>query len=305
MRALVISGGGSKGAFAGGVAEYLINDLGREYDIFAGTSTGSLLIPCLAAGQIDRIKEIYCNVRQGDIFDRCPFIIRKTASGFKTRFNHLGILRQFFSGRKTLGESRNLRNLIAETMTPEIFAQIRQMDAYIVVTVSNLTHNIVEHKYARDHTYEEYCDWIWISANMVPFMTLVEKNGCEYADGGFGNLVPVQEAINLGAREIDVIKLTPRHLQVANAPSRNAFNVLMKGFNFMLYQIGQDDIKMSLLESRYTGISINLIHTPVELTDNSVIFDPTQMREWWAMGYAHGKNVGGVQQQVTPGASDL
>ena len=44
MRALVISGGGSKGAFAGGVAQYLIEqDKGREYDMFLGTSTGSLL----------------------------------------------------------------------------------------------------------------------------------------------------------------------------------------------------------------------------------------------------------------------
>jgi len=32
MRALVISGGGSKGAFAGGIAEFLIRDCGQEYD---------------------------------------------------------------------------------------------------------------------------------------------------------------------------------------------------------------------------------------------------------------------------------
>lgn len=45
MRALVISGGGSKGAFAGGVAQYLLQNKGRNYDLFLGTSTGSLLIP--------------------------------------------------------------------------------------------------------------------------------------------------------------------------------------------------------------------------------------------------------------------
>ena len=38
MKALVISGGGSKGAFAGGVAQYLMRNQGREYDIFVGTS---------------------------------------------------------------------------------------------------------------------------------------------------------------------------------------------------------------------------------------------------------------------------
>jgi len=44
MRALVISGGGSKGAFAGAVAEYLIEEKKFNYDLFFGTSTGSLLV---------------------------------------------------------------------------------------------------------------------------------------------------------------------------------------------------------------------------------------------------------------------
>ena len=34
MRALVISGGGSKGAFAGGVAEYLIEEKKFNNDLF-------------------------------------------------------------------------------------------------------------------------------------------------------------------------------------------------------------------------------------------------------------------------------
>ena len=52
MRALVISGGGSKGAFAGGVAQFLMQEKGCEYDMFLGTSTGSLLVPHLAVGKI-------------------------------------------------------------------------------------------------------------------------------------------------------------------------------------------------------------------------------------------------------------
>ena len=34
MRALVISGGGSKGAYAGGVAQHLIEEQGHKYDLF-------------------------------------------------------------------------------------------------------------------------------------------------------------------------------------------------------------------------------------------------------------------------------
>ena len=76
MRALVISGGGSKGAYAGGVAQYLMQEQGRKYDLFLGTSTGSLLIPQLAIGNIERMYNIYTNVNQHTIFNVNPFRVR-------------------------------------------------------------------------------------------------------------------------------------------------------------------------------------------------------------------------------------
>ena len=56
MRALVISGGGSKGAFAGGIAQYLLEEENQTYDLFLGTSTGSLLISHLALAKVEEIK---------------------------------------------------------------------------------------------------------------------------------------------------------------------------------------------------------------------------------------------------------
>ncbi len=64
MKAMVISGGGSKGAFAGGVAQYLVQEKKRKYDLFLGTSTGSLLISHLALNKIAKIKEVYTSVTQ-------------------------------------------------------------------------------------------------------------------------------------------------------------------------------------------------------------------------------------------------
>ena len=75
MRALVISGGGSKGAFAGGVAQYLMQELGYNYDLFLGTSTGSLLISHLALQKIQKIKEVYTSVDQDSIFMICYFCV--------------------------------------------------------------------------------------------------------------------------------------------------------------------------------------------------------------------------------------
>jgi predicted patatin/cPLA2 family phospholipase len=45
---------------------------------------------------------------------------------------------------------------------------------------------------------------IWASCNPIP---VAFKNGCQYADGGFGDLNPILCAIENGACEIDVIIL--------------------------------------------------------------------------------------------------
>jgi predicted patatin/cPLA2 family phospholipase len=291
MKALVISGGGAKGAWAGGLVEFLSREKGMDWDILVGSSTGSLLVPCIAIKAWDDIKRAYTTSSQNDIFSSCPFIIHKKDHHFKASFNHKGIIFQFIQGRKTLGESKNLMKLIRKTFTPEHWNAIQDSGKQVIVTVSNLTHNVIEYKYARDCTYDDFIEWVWISCNLVPFMSLAKKDNCEYADGGFGNPIPLQEAINLGATEIDVVVLQPRHRTLITPPSSNAFMLLLNTFNFMQHQLSRDDISVGMAESRYSGIKIRLIHTPEELTDNSFIFDPAEMSQWWKMGYEHAQKI--------------
>lgn len=186
-----------------------------------------------------------------------------------------------------MGESRSLRNLIRKTFKEEMFNEALASNTQIVVTVSNLTHENIEYKYLSDYSYEEFCDWIWISCNLVPLMSLVKKDGCEYADAGFGNPIPIQEAINLGASEIDVIVLQPRHRMSPTIQASNPFLLMLKTINFMQNQLAQDDIHIAMTESRMMGAKVRIIHTPEELTTNSFIFDPEQMNQWWDAGYQY------------------
>lgn len=195
MKALVISGGGSKGAFAGGVAQYLIQEQANKYDLFLGTSTGSLMVCHLALEKIGELKKIYTSVNQRSIFSNNPFII-KTVNGNKVvSINHLNVLWNFIMKRKTFGESKNLRKLIKKNLSENDYNFLKSRDREVIVTVSNITSNEVEYKSINDFSYQDFCDWIWASCNYVPFMSLLHKNGCHYADGGLGCLVPIREAI--------------------------------------------------------------------------------------------------------------
>ncbi len=290
MRALVISGGGSKGAFAGGVAQYLIENLNRDYDLFLGTSTGSLLISHLALQKINKIKEVYTSVNQHSIFSNCPFVIKKKYGVENIGINHLNVLKNFLRGSKTFGESHNLKLLIKKTFTEQEFFTLKDSPKEIVVTVSNLSLNQIEYKSLKDYTYEEFIDWIWISCNYIPFMTLVRKNGCEYADGGLGTMVPIEEAIKRGATEVDAIILQTEVTHINRMPSKNAFSLLTNMFNFMLDRIEHQNIRIGKFVATHHNAIINFYYTPTVLTTNSLIFNKEKMTQWWETGFAYAQN---------------
>ena len=293
MRALVISGGGSKGAFAGGVAQYLMEELNYKYDLFLGTSTGSLLISHLALQKIQKIKDVYTSVNQESIFSNRPFTIEKKYGVATIGINHWNVLKNFYKGSKTFGESYNLLDLIKRTFTEEEFNTLKNGPKDIVVTVSNLSLNQVEYKSINDFDYENFCEWIWISCNYTPFMSLVRKNGCEYADGGLGSMVPIEEAVRRGATEVDAIILHTEVTYINRMPSKNVFSLLTSMFAFMLDRIEHQNIRIGKFVANHHGTIINFYYTPTVLTTNSLIFDKEKMTSWWQSGfdYARTKNM--------------
>jgi predicted patatin/cPLA2 family phospholipase len=290
MKALVISGGGSKGAFAGGVAQYLIEEKRQDYDIFIGTSTGSLLVSHLALHKVNEIKEIYTNVTQSSIFNQCPFIIKNKKGVETIGINHFNVIKNFIRGRKTFGESLNLKALIKKSTTETEFNQLKQSKTDVIVTVSNLSLNQVEYKSIKDFDYDEFCEWIWISCNYTPFMSLATKNNCEYADGGLGSMVPIEEAIKRGATEIDAIILQTEVTQLNRMPSLNAFSLLTNMFAFMLDRIENQNIRIGKFAANNSNAIINFYYTPTVLTTNSLIFDKEKMTKWWQSGFDFAKH---------------
>ena len=300
MKALVISGGGSKGAFAGGVAEYLIKECGGDYDLFVGSSTGSLLVSHLALGKIDEIKDIFTNCKQNDIFNINPFIIKKKDGETLIKINHFHVLWTFLLRKKTFGESKNLRKLIKNALSLEDYKELKSLNKEVLVTVSNLTTFKKELKSNLKNDYRDFIDWIWASANYVPFMSLLVQNGFEYADGGFSAHTPIQTAIDRGANIIDVIVLEKEEITKNSTPSTNAFESAMKVFSHMIDQIYHDDISIGKLKGNLNDVQLRFFHMPRVITETPLVFDPEQMKEWWKEGFAHAKDVNPYCTILTP-----
>ena len=129
-----------------------------------------------------------------------------------------------------------------------------------------------------------------MSSNLVPFMSLVSKNGSDYADGGLGSMVPIREAVRRGATEIDAIILEAENMEHNKVLGNNPFSLMMNLFGFMLDQVEKHDVREGKLASIQRQVKLNLYYTPIQLTENALIFNKKLMTQWWQDGFQYAKN---------------
>ena len=288
MKSLVVSSGGSKGAYAGGIIEYLSQE--KDWDLFIGSSTGSLIVPLVAVNDIKALKEYYTSINSSKIYTRDPFIIKGNNNGnFKWSINHLNIaLNLIKEGKKTLGTTTKVRSLISSVFTESHFNDVILNKKDIQICVTNLTLRKLEVKSIKDFTYSDFCDWIWASTCAPPFMSIVEKNGYEYVDSGVLRDIPIREAILAGSREIDVIVLNTKHRNAGIEKVRNVLHLIQMLSKTFLLKLQSENLDFLSLKEDIkidSDILINVYYTQRELTNNSLLFDSDLMKKWWQEGY--------------------
>lgn len=290
-RALCISGGGSKGAFGGGVAQYLVRELEHDYDIYVGSSTGNLLNPLIALNEFELLKEAYTSVTQEDIFTINPFSIKQNKNGVtKTEINYWNVFRNIFLRKqKTFGDSSALKEFIKNFLNNDLYKRLLLTDKIVSSCVVNVTLGQKEYKSIKNYEWEDFINWMYASCCAPPFMSLVEIDGYEYTDGGVMENVPLQEAINMGATEIDVIVLRPEGGSYNIEKIRNVFHWLIKITELHKREITNEDIHLSKLKLIENDVIVNIYYTPRVLTNNSLIFDKEVMANWWIEGFEYAK----------------
>ena len=122
----------------------------------------------------------------------------------------------------------------------------------------------------------------------------------EYGDGGFGNNIPIQAAIDAGAKEIDVIILDPIETLTNKMPSVNAFDLTLKVFDFLMSQNNNNKLELASLRLRNQKVKINRYFTPTLLTENSLVFNPKQMLKWWNDGVKYGEKINPMVNIIRP-----
>lgn len=177
--ALVISGGGFLGAFSIGVE--MIQK--KDYDLYVGTSTGSLAILMLAQGKHIEAKDLFLQATNKTIYSRSPF-----NKDFKIK---KGLFLYNLATGNPIGRTDKLLKTIREVYTEDDHNELVKTKE-LVVTVTRMDTMEVEYKSNKDYDWEQFTEWVWISTLAYPYAQTVYKNGIEYADGGFSKSFPVE-----------------------------------------------------------------------------------------------------------------
>lgn len=228
--ALVISGGGSKGAFAVGVIEKL-RERNITFDLVAGTSTGALIAPFVVTDEIQVLRAIYSSVRTEDI-------IRKR--------DPIEILT-----RDAIYDSNPLWSLINSFITEERYSTIIASPVELFITTVNLQSAQIE--YWNQHTSgreggvmsrRTLLRAILASASEPVLMppVRIEEDGDQYTDGGVREIAPLKVVIDHGATDIYAIVLSPEQRQRSDETYIFIVKTLVRTIDLFLQEIVTNDI---------------------------------------------------------------
>jgi NTE family protein len=248
-RALVISGGGCKGAFAVGVLKNLAaNFPDISFDIFIGTSTGSLIVPFASLGRIDILEQLYTSITTDQVI---------------TKGNIIGRL----LGSNSLFDATPLANLVKQHYVDDICNQVFQSGKEVFfattclqtgasVNFSNIDTPLVsDYEMMKMNNPDEMRRAIMASACQPVFMPPIEvKKGAvplrQYVDGGVKEYAGIQLAIDAGADEIYTIVLTPERKDPNEQDFSSAFNILEDTIDIFTAGVGYNDIRIPGMYNR-------------------------------------------------------
>ena len=191
--ALVLSGGGSRGAYQIGVWEAL-SELDVTIDMVFGTSVGSINGAMVVQGDLELSRKLWQQMETDMIFD-----IETTGLPSEDAWAYAKeiVLR---GGAGTSGLGRLLREYIDEDRVRNAAAD------YGLVTVEfpSLEGHFL---YKSDIPYGRLADYIMASASCFPAAQKYVIGDREFIDGGYRDNLPVEMALDRGATSIIAVDL--------------------------------------------------------------------------------------------------
>lgn len=200
-KALVLGGGGSKGAYEIGVWKAL-DELGMQFDIVTGTSIGAMIGAMYVQGEYDRAYELWDHLHVDDVM----------MNGINVDMDIELIMSQ-------KGKYKDFLQSVIHNKGADISPFMKLLQEYYNVEkffsspldYGCMTYNFTKRKpqpmLKKDLTKENSLDYIIASASCFPAFPMKIINDEKFIDGGYYDNVPIELARSMGAEEIVAVDL--------------------------------------------------------------------------------------------------
>jgi NTE family protein len=281
MRALVLSGGSSKGAWMAGCLQHILGELEINYSILCGVSVGGINTAFLAQFAIGEEK-------------LAAFELNRLWSGITTskiykRWQPFGRFHALW--KKSFYDSSPLEKLIRDGISLDKIRSSGKKVTAGTVSISTGKYTIF------DETSDNFVDAVIGGASFPGLFMPASFLGQMWTDGGVKELSPIQKAVDLGATEIDIIITSPETRIKKFIESPTTADIIKRAFDLSTDKIMQNDIdkvemynKLALAglsDKKY--VKLNILRPDYNLIEDLLDFSPKKIAEMMQKGYQDAK----------------
>lgn len=220
--ALVLSGGGAKGAFQVTAEKYLREEKGFTWKVIAGVSVGALNAFMIAMGKYAEMEQIWKTISRD-----------KVMTG---RLNLWSLVRMKLFGAKAIYGNKPLQQMLASHYDPGSLA-----GKEVMVGAVSLANG--EYKSFKP-TDDGFLKAVLASTAIPVFWDPVDVNPSwsQMVDGGARNITPLGDVLYADPEEVVVINCSPRTPPKPKKPLENGIDIGLYALDIMMNEILQTDI---------------------------------------------------------------
>lgn len=200
--ALVLGGGGAKGAYEVGAIAAL-DELGIKAGSVFGASVGALHAAMYAQGSMDAAAALWDNIRLSDVVSEESLAIADDAENI---FDHPEKLLEFITryAQKKGVDVSPLMDILHKLIDED---KIRRSGVHLGIVTTRFPSLAMVEKRLEEMETGSLIDWLMASASCFPIFPMKQVGGDRYIDGGFCDNTPVEMAVRSGARDIVAIDI--------------------------------------------------------------------------------------------------
>ena len=222
--ALILSGGGAKGAFQCGAEKYAREVKGYSWDIIAGVSVGALNGAMLAMEKYQRLYETWNTISDDQVY----------TGGF----NLWSVIKLLFGAKSFYGNDPLRRRLEAEMEPQKIKADLR------IGSVS-----LISGEYVQFTKTDPNLASAVLASTVMPVIWTPVDVSADYrsmVDGGVRNISPVGDVLDLKPDEIVIINCGSQKEEPMAKPPANVVEIGLRTLDILLNELFRGDMNQFL-----------------------------------------------------------